>query len=322
MNEVFIIIKVAFILLVCGGGSNTQAESSTLSCGLRVDQQYLGALPELSQNQAPLQGFQCQHTPKYSGFLGNWFPSSPSLTFSQSSLLLVNKHSSNSPARNDSNQTWNVSFSIKRFGRSQMSVFSGQKDWHKALKAKKNLTFIPSSAQSSSDGIEITQGQQALFNRVERYVGLSIIFPDSHEQTLTELRVQQTFINQAMQADIPLFNKYSLFPTHVNINEIIIISQSHHKGFNINWQFGLGKGNVVLKPKAITPLNSKADQIFSVRGNIELYYQYRLNRRWFTYLGWKGDFHYWRQSTDNNDVQLAHSSTLEQQVFLGVGLKF
>ncbi|MFT7259350.1 MAG: hypothetical protein ACI9MS_001208 [Glaciecola sp.] len=67
------------------GGANTQAERTTLSCALRVDQQYLGVLLELSQNQVPVQGFQCQLIPKYSDFLGNWFPSPPSLTFSQSS---------------------------------------------------------------------------------------------------------------------------------------------------------------------------------------------------------------------------------------------
>jgi hypothetical protein len=322
MNEIFIIIKVACILFMFGYFSNTQAGSNTLSCALKSDQQYLGALPEFSHDNTPLQGYQCQHIPNYSGFLGNWFPSLPHLYISQSSRLIANSSSPNTAANNDRSQAWKVALSIKRFGQSQLSIFSGQKDWQRVLQAKEAITFIPSSALSASDGITINSGQQALFNHTENYFGLGLIFPYSNEQNLTELRLQRVLIDQPIQANIPLFEKRSLFAALASIDEIMIISQSYHRGFNFNWQFGLGSGEVTLKPKEITQFDSQRSQIISLRGQAELYYQYRISRRWFGHAGWKGDFHYWQQNTQDDDFQLASASTLEQQVFLGIGLAF
>ncbi|CCK75431.1 hypothetical protein OLEAN_C12550 [Oleispira antarctica RB-8] len=323
MNQIFLAAKATFILLFCGYLSNTHAGSNTLSCALKTDQQYLGALPEFSHNTTPLLGYQCQHIPYYSGFLGNWFPSLPNLYVSQSSRLLAINSDSSEPATNDdSSQTWKVAFSIKRFGQSQLSIFSGQKDWQRVLQAKENITFISSSAKNENDGIRINNRQQAQFTRSETFFGLSLIFPYQSDQKLTELRLQNTIINQPIQADIAQFDKHSLFPAQTTINEIMIVSQSHHRGLNINWKFGLGKGEVQLKPKRLLNINSDFNQIISLRSHIELYYQYRINRRWMSHAGWKGDIHYWQQNTDNDDFKLASANAMEHQVFVGIGLTF
>ena len=322
MKQIFLIIKAAFILLLCGYFSNTHAGSNSLSCALKSKQQFFGALPGFSNNSTPLQGYQCQHIPYYSGFLGNWFPSLPSVYLSQSSQLLAGNNKSNSAANNDSSQAWRVALSIKRFGQSQLSIFSGKKDWRKVLQAKEAISFIPSNAQSPSDGITINNGQQALFNRTENNAGFSFIFPYQNEQTLTELRVQRAVINQPIQANVPLFEKHSLFSAETIIDEIMIISQSHHKGLNINWQFSLGTGEVTLKPQEIIKPDTELNQIISLRGQLEFYYQYRINRLWFGHAGWKGDIHYWQQNNANDDFQLASANTMEQQVFLGIGLTF
>jgi hypothetical protein len=323
MNQIFIIIKVAFIFLFLGSAANTLAGSNILSCAFKSDQQYLGALPEFSYNRAPLLGYQCQHIPYYSGFLGNWFPSLPRLYLSQSSRLLAsNNQSLDSTTKNDTSQAWNIALPIKRFGQGQLSVFSGQKDWHKMLQAKEDITFIPVNAQSSNDGIKITPGQQARFKRSEGVFGLSLTFPYPQDEALTELRLQRAIINQPIQANVPQFEKRSLFSSQTHIDEIMVLSESHHKGLNINWQFSLGKGEIVLKPQDTIQVDAELNKIISLRGQLEFYYQHRINRRWFSHMGWKADVYYWQQNRQDDEFQLASANTIEQQIFLGMGLSF
>lgn len=323
MNQIFIITKAAFIFLLCGYLSNAHAGSNILSCAFKVDQQYLGALPKFSHNNTPLLGYQCQHIPYYSGFLGDWFPSLPKLYLSQSGrLLAANSDSSNTTTNDDYSRAWKVAFSIKRFGQSQLSIFSGQKSWQRFLQAKENITFIPSEANNGNNAITINDGQYAQFNRNETYFGLSLILPYKSDQKLTELRLQNTIINQPIQANISQFNKHTLFPAQTTLNEIIIISQSNHRGLNINWQFGLGQGKVLLKPKRLINIDDDFDQIISFKSQIEFYYQYRINRRWMGHLGWKAETHYWQQNKDSDDVKLMSNNTIEQQAFLGIGLTF
>jgi hypothetical protein len=55
---------------------------------------------------------------------------------------------------------------------------------------------------------------------------------------------------------------------------------------------------------------------------VELYYQYRINRRWFAYTSWQGEIRYWQQQQDNVSFQLASSTQIEHQLALGIGLNF
>lgn len=322
MNQIFFIIRTAFILLFLGYFQNTQAGTNKSSCALKTEQQLLGALPDFAPNTDPLLGYQCQLIPNYSRFLGNWFPALPNLYLSQANRLSVSNNTSYNATSEDVSKAWKVAFSIKRFGQSQLSIFTGKKDWQQVLKAKEVIAFIPSNANSASDAITLNKGQQARLNRTEEYFGLSFILPPQGEKELTEMRIQKTIVNQPIQANIISFNKSSLFGTKTDANEIIIISQSYHRGLNINWQFGLGQGKVALEPEEQITFDSELDQIISIRGQLEIYYQYRFNRRWFGHLSWQGSMYYWQQNVDDENFKLESANNLEQQLYLGIGLSF
>jgi len=322
MNQIFFIIRTAFILLFLGYFQSSQAGTNKSSCALKTEQQFLGALPEFASNSDPLFGYQCRLIPNYTRFLGNWFPSLPNLYFSQVNRLSISNNTTYDATSDDVSKTWQVAFSIKRFGQSQLSIFTGKKDWQQVLQAKKAIAFVPSNANSASDAITINKGQKARLNRTEEYFGLSFILPSQGEKELTEIRLQRTIINQPIQANIISFEKSSLFGTKTDANEIIIISQSYHKGLNINWQFGLGQGKVVLEPEEQITFDSELDQIISIRGQLELYYHYRFNRRWFGHLSWQGSMYYWQQNVDDENFKLESANNLEQQLYLGIGLSF
>lgn len=322
MKHVFYIVRAAFLLLLLGYFSNTQGASNKLSCAFKSEQQFLGALPEFSSSSDPLLGYQCELTPHYSSFLGNWFPSQPYLYFSQTNRSLTSDGSAVDATNDDSSKTWRGSLAIKRFGQSQLSIFAGQKDWQQVFKAKEVIAFIPASASTPSDAIAINEGQQARINRKEESLGFSFIFPFQTEKVLTELRLQQSLINQPIQANITPFNKRSLFPARAVINEIMIISHSSHRGLNFNWHFGLGKGEITLEPENSIVFESKLNQIISLRAQLEIYYHHRFNRRWFSHITWQGGMHYWQQNADDDDFQLASGNTIEQNISLGIGFTF
>ena len=316
-------LKTAFLLLFIGFFAKANAGNNALSCAAKTDLQFIGAIPEFASNNIPLQGFQCQHIPFYSGFKGNWFPSPPKLYFSQTTRFVTNAiYSSETAIDSDYSQDWKADLSIKRLGRSQLSIMMGNKKWQQTLEAKKAVTHIPSYATDSDDRVIINRNQNAVFKRSEDYVGLSIVFPYDSKQGLTEIRVQHTLITQPIQANIISFEKHSLFSSQARMNELLVISQSNHKGLNINWQMGFGMGEVKMKPENAVNLAAEYSEILSLRGQLEIYYQYRINRLWFSHAGWKSDIQYWQQSADNKDFRLASAKTMEQQIFLGLGLTF
>jgi hypothetical protein len=322
MKQIFLIINAAFILLYSGYFQYAHAGSNKLSCALKSEQQFLGALPEFSHNNTPLLGYQCQLIPHYSGFLGNWFPTSPHLYISQSNRLLSTNNSADNATDDDISTAWKVAFSIKRLGQSQLSIFAEQKDWQYVLQAKEDIEFTPSNANGPNDAITIKKGQQARINRTEETFGFSFIFPFQDEKVLTELRLQKSVINQPIQANMAPFEKRSLFAAKTETHEIMIISQSFHRGLNINWQFGIGQGKVILEPKERIIFEAELGQVISLRGQLAFHYQYRINRRWFGHLGWQGNLHYWQQSANDDDFQLGSANSLEQQIFMGIGFTF
>lgn len=323
MNLIVISFKTAFLLLIVSFLSKANAGNNALSCAAKTNLQVIGAIPEFTSTNIPLQGYQCQHIPFYSGFKGNWFPNLPKLYFSQTTRFLTNAiYSSKSSIDTDYSQDWQVDLSIKRFGRSQLSLFIGNKEWQQTLQANKAVIYFPSYATDSEDGVIIKRHQNYVFRRSEDHLGLSFIFPYQSKQGLTEIRAQHTFITQPVQASIISFEKHSLFLAEARINELLMISQSNHRGLNINWQMAVGIGKVTLKPEETVKLMSEYSEIMSLRGQLEIYYHHRINRLWFGHAGWKSDIHYWQQSADNKEFRLANASTIEQQVFLGLGLTF
>lgn len=332
MSKILIIIKTVFIVLAITVLnivflSKSYAGTNALSCGFIIDQQHLGGVPNFSHNNQPLQGVQCQHKPYYSGFLGNWFPSLPELDFRRTQQLLPSYSTLSTPSSRQKisdnyNQSWRLSLAIKRLGRSHLSIFGERKTWQKTQQAKDAILFFPANTSRESNGTIINQEQPTRLYRYESTIGLNLIFPYQFKQQLTELRLQYTTLEQPIQADIPSFDKNSLLTANINLNEILIVSQSRHRGFNLNWQFGIGTGEIILEPENVVNIDSKLSQVISLRSQLELYYQYRISRHWFTHSGWKADIHYWQQSIQKKDHPLLSASTLSQQIYLGIGIKF
>ncbi len=299
---------------------HSAANQGTIGCALSAEKHTLGGLPEFSVNSQPLLGYTCDLTPRRSTYLGNWFPNLPQLSISQTSRILGSDKDSDT---DDYSQSWYVDLAVKRFGKSQLVLHGGQKEWQSTLTANEDIPFFSTNSSSLQDGALIQQGQQAHLLYSEDAIGLSFVFPYREGHPLTSLTLQQRFITQPIQANIAGLPKRSLYNTRARLTEVGISSKSYKKGFNFNWGVALAAGDISLDSEAIAESNSEYNEIFSVYAGLELYYQHRFNRRWFAFGRWQGDIHYWRQGkNDNEDYQLAEVNNIEQRLHLGLGFSF
>lgn len=310
-----------FFSLLLGLTVKANANQGTIGCALAVEKQTLGGLPEFSANSQPLIGYACDSTPRRSTYLGNWFPSLPQLSFSKTNRALNSDQ--DSAEADDYSQSWYIDLAIKRFGKSQLVLHGEQKEWQNTLTANEDIPFFSANAANLQDGTLIQNGQQARLLYSEDAFGLSFIFPYREGHPLTSLTLQQRFITQPIQANIAGLPKRSLYNAHTRLTEVGISSKSYEKGFNLNWGVALAVGDITPDSEAIANSNSEYNEVFSVYAGLELYYQHRFNRRWFTFGRWQGDIHYWRQGkNDNEDYQLAEVNNIEQRLHLGLGFSF
>lgn len=296
-------------LLMCLTVSS-HAGTDKLSCGYKLQQQYLGALPEFKANTQPLLGYRCDLKPHTSSFLGNWFPSLPNIMISQTNRQLGD----------DFNQAWQLSLAIKRMGQGQFYLAAGQDHWQQVLTSKESIPFVASNASTPSDTTLIADDQKVRLSHKKTLLGAGFRFAYQENQPLTELAFQQVVIDQPVQANVIGFEKRSLYQAMTEISEISIISESYHRGLNINWQFALGIGQVKLKPENMIPIEKDKNQVLALKGIVEVYYQYRINRRWFGYSSWIGKLHYWQQASNEESFELAPNDQAEHQFQLGLGL--
>ncbi|MBL4797148.1 MAG: hypothetical protein JKY50_07030 [Oleispira sp.] len=311
---------LCFFSLLMGIHSNVNASLNSIGCALIADQKNVGALPGFSTNTQPLIGYSCELKPKRSTYLGNWFPSLPQLTISQTKRVLS---SDSNATADDYSQSWYADLAIKRIGDSQLVLHLGQKKWQQALKANEDILFFSANTSGIQDAISIQQGQQALLAYSESRIGLSFILPYRKHQPLTRLTLQQYMIDQPIQADIADLPQRSLYNSQINLTEIRVNSESYNKGFNFNWGIALAVGDIRIDSDAVTQSSAEDNEILSIYGALELYYQYRFNRRWFAFSRWQGEIRHWRQGKgDNPDYQLPEANNIEQQLHLGLGLRF
>lgn len=291
---------------------NSHAGTDKVFCGYQLQQQYLGALPELEANRQSLRGYRCDLKPHISSFLGNWFPSVPNIMIRQT----IGQQS------DDTNQAWQLSLSIKRLGQGHFYLAAEQDDWQKTLTAKESITLVASNALTESNTTLISDSQKVRLKHKKNQWGVGFRFAFQEDQPLTELAFRQVKIDQPVQANVIGFDKRSLYQAITEISEMGIISESYHRGLNINWQFALGIGQVKLKPENIIPIEKDKNHILAFNTMIEIYYQYRINRRWFGYSSWIGNFHYWQQPSNEESFELAPNNQTEHQFQLGLGLNF
>jgi hypothetical protein len=290
----------------------TWSDSKQISCAYKIEQLTLGALPELSSSSDPFIGNLCVLEPRVSTFLGNWFPSLPRIHFSQA----------NRQVGDDFNQDWLFSLAIKRLGQAQFYIATQQSQRQHVLTTKEEIPFVPQNANTSSDAVMLAEQQKVRLSHKQNQIQLGFRFAYQENQPLTELSFQQITVDQPIQANVEGFEKRSLFQSTTQISRIAIISQSYHRGLNINWQFAMGLGKVSLKPENIITIEKDKNQVIALTTGLELYYQHRLNRRWFAYGRWAGEVNYWQQATTGDNFQLAPYDLITQQVNLGLGLSF
>lgn len=292
------------------------ANQDSISCDVTARQQQLGALPNLKQSNPLLTGFSCQSKPYISSYLGNWFPSLPEIIYSQSTRSQEDI--------DDYNQQWGAALGIKRIAQGQLYIFATHKLSRSTLDSNKDINFVPNNASNTNQAIPLNNQQQIRLSHQQDSWGLGLQFPYIPSQPLTKVLVRQTTIDQPMQANIQGFRDRSLFEVTAELTEIEIANQSFHRGLNINWQITMGLGGVEIEPKNLTAaaLNKEQDDIISLGSEIEIYYQHRINRRWFTYARAVAEIQYWHQTAKDKNFELETYRWIEYQAHLGIGMSF
>lgn len=291
---------------------NVFAGTDKLACASSVEQHNLGGLPEFNNSTTAYLGYRCDLQPRISNFLGNWLPSLPAISVFQSNKI----------RSTDFHQGIEFELAIKRIGSSQLYFTAGQIKSQQVLSASEEIPFVPSSANDRNDAVNIIENQKARMSHENAYWGLGFQMPYQSNQSLTGILFQQVNIDQPMQANILNFEKRSLFQARTRISELIIISDSHHRGLNLNWQFGLGIGEVQLEPSQVINFEKDLDRVLAIKAEFEIYYQYRISRRWFAYSSWQANLRYWQQVNNSEDYQLAPNNHFIHQANLGFGISF
>lgn len=295
---------------------SVSAGTNKISCDIMANQQTFGALPNLKKDNSPLLGFSCQTAPYISSYLGNWFPSLPEITYSQSKRT--------KKGIDDINQKWGMSLSIKRIHQGQFYIFANQNLSKFTLESNDDIYFIPKNLNDATQAIPINQKQNVRLSHQKDSWGFGLQFPYIEKQPLTKVLFRQSIIDQPLQANIQGFSKHSLYESTTQLSEIEIGNQSFHRGLNINWQMAMGLGEIELEPAALTSeaLDIEQDKIISLGSEIEIYYQHRINRRWFTYARGVGEIQYWYQSTKDKNFELESYRWIEYQAHIGLGMSF
>ncbi len=309
MKQLIFLFYIAFLFLY---SPFSTAGKDNFFCGYQAEQFVLGALPELKSNSEPFIGYRCDLSPHVSSFLGNWLPSLPAISLSQS------RRSEN----DDYNQSWSLTLPIKRIGQGQFYLAAKQTHSQQILTTQEEIPFIPSTANSSLDAVSLSENQQVRLSHKHREWQLGFRFAYQENQPLTELSFQRLTLDQPVQANVDGFSKRSLFQAITQISKLAIASESRHRGLNINWQFAMGIGEVKLEPESQINIEKEQNQLLALTGVLELYYHHRINRRWFAYSRWQGEINYWQQANNEEEFQLAPNDQLNQQFNLGVGLSF
>lgn len=292
------------------------ANQNTISCDLTARQQKLGALPNLEQSNTMLAGFSCQSQPYISSYLGNWLPSLPEIMYSQSTRSQEDT--------DDYNQQLGASLGIKRIAQGQLYIFANHSLSRSTLESNKDINFVTKSTNSANQVIPLNKHQRIRLSHKQDSWGIGLQFPYIPGQPLTKITLRQTIINQPIQANVQGFADRSLFETTAKLTELEIGNQSLHRGLNINWQITMGLGDVELEPKNLTTAaqDTEQDKIISLGSEIEVYYQHRINRRWFTYARGVTEIKYWQQSAKDKNFELESYRWLEYQAHLGIGVSF
>lgn len=309
MKQLFYSLFYVFFIL---SSPLALAATKSIACAYKLEQNNLGALPELNSPSEAFLGYRCDLEPQVSTFLGDWLPSLPSISISQS----------NRQAGDDFNQSWLFSLPIKRLGQGQFYLAAQQKQSQQVLTTKEEIPFVPKNASSSADAVLLANQQKVRLSHKQNQIHLGFRFAFQDNQPLTELSLQQITLDQPIQANVEGFDKRSLFQSTTQISKIAILSQSYHRGLNINWQFAMGVGKVTLKPENQIQIEKDNNQIIALTTGLEIYYHHRFNRRWFAYSRWAGEINYWQQATSDENFQLAPYDKISQQINLGLGLSF
>lgn len=292
------------------------AGTNKISCDMMANQQTFGALPDFKKDSSPLLGFSCQTAPYISSYLGNWFPSLPAINYSQSKRT--------KKGIDDINQKWGVSLSIKRIHQGQLYIFANQNLSKSTLEANDDIYFIPKDLSNTALAISVNQKQNVRLSHQKDSWGVGLQFPYIENQPLTKVLFRRSVIDQPMQANIQGFPKHSLYEAKTQLSEIEIGNQSFDRGFNINWKIAMGLGEIELEPTALTSvaLDIEQDKIISLSSEIGVYYQHRINRRWFAYTRGVGEIQYWHQSTKDKNFELENYRWIAYQAHIGLGMSF
>lgn len=312
---------LSFISLLCIFNESSLASESTLACALNIERQSIKSLSEFDTNEEPLIGYHCEFKPKRSTYLGNWFPSLPQLSLSQSTRLITRNNEA--PETDDYAKTGYIDVAIKRFGGGQLVLHGKLKEWQHTLTANTVIPFFSRKASDTQNAVNIQSNQKARLLYTEKAIGLSFVFPYQQHQAMTRLTLQQLIITQPIQANIAGFPDNSLYNSEVALTEIGVHSNAYHTGLNINWGMALASGKLTIDSPAIAKASESYNDIISVNGELELHYRYRINRHWLAFGQWQTHLRYWKQSkSDNPDYKLAEVHNIEQNFLLGIGLSF
>ena len=308
-------LSALFFLTASSALFCVSSHAHQLQCGLGYSQQYLPGLPDFNLDNVDSDGGGCNFISKTSSRTGSWFPTLPSIQFWQGKggVSLSNSDDTHS------NRLIKGDIPIRRLDRSTFYIAGLSSQWEQIVSAKKNINF---RTPNGSD-LALANQQDVIITREELGFSVGLKFPYRSRHPLTQLSLSKYIIDQPIQANVQGQMKRSLYNSTLEVYEVAIASDSHHRGLNINWQLGFGSGTLKLGSEAAIPKNDKLDEVMSFSGRFDLFYRWRFNMRWHSYVAWQNSVRTWLPvRSDSDELQLPSGTAIDSRIQSGILIKF
>lgn len=292
----------------------TTGLTSQLICGLGYGNQSLPALPEFKAESQGSQYYGCNYSNQPLARTGSWFPDWPEFGYWSHKSDFINSQ------QNPDAQGYHLKadLPLKRLDVSTLFLTYQQTQWQQLLSTTETINYQP----AATSAVELAEGQITAVELEQSQFGLALRLPYRSNHPISEVKLTRIHQQHPLQANILNQPLRTLYAAETSFWQLSIASDSYHRGLNINWQLGFAQGEVKLGQEAGFQRQDNEDELIALNARLDLFYRWRINMRWHTYIAWQNHVLHWQQVNSGDNLQLPTANQYESKLTSGVLLRF